>query len=67
MQSLHRQGARLALVGAVAGTLALGALAGPALAAGDDGSSAPQMRKAPGERPAAVDGDHGGTASIIAI
>ena len=41
---------RLALVCAVAGALASGALAGPAMAAGDEDSSAPECRKAGGDQ-----------------
>jgi|tagenome__1003787_1003787.scaffolds.fasta_scaffold20291532_2 hypothetical protein len=47
---LRTHGVRRALVTAIAGALAAGALAGPAMAAGDDGSSAPDCRKA-GEKP----------------
>jgi hypothetical protein len=41
---------RLALAIAIAGTLAGGALAGPAMAASDADSPAPTVRKAPGDQ-----------------
>ena len=47
---LRIPGVRRALVTAVAGALAAGALAGPAMAATDDGSDAVHCRKA-GEKP----------------
>jgi len=47
---LRSHGVRRALVTAITGALAAGALAGPAMAASDDGSSAPECRKA-GEKP----------------
>ena len=46
----RRRPARLALAGAIAGTLATGALAGPAMAASDDGSASPNCRKAGGDQ-----------------
>jgi hypothetical protein len=46
----RRRPARLALAGAIAGTLAAGALAGPAMAASDDGSASPNCRKAGGQQ-----------------
>jgi hypothetical protein len=47
---LRAHGVRRALVTAIAGALAAGALAGPAMAASDDGSGGPECRKA-GETP----------------
>jgi hypothetical protein len=47
---LHIPAARRVLGAALAGALAVGALAGPAMAAGDDGFNAPECRKA-GEKP----------------
>ena len=46
----RRRPARLALAGAIAGTIAVGALAGPAMAATDDGSPSPNCRKAGGQQ-----------------
>ena len=77
--SMHSRRSRLALAGGIAATLALGTLAGPAMASGDDASSSLHMRKSGGDstqylsmrkaggtKPdAAADG--GATASIIAI
>ena len=47
---LRSHGVRRALVTAITGALAAGALAGPAMAASDDGSGAPECRKA-GDKP----------------
>jgi len=47
---VRTRGVHRALGVAIAGVLATGALAGPAIAAGDDGSAAAQCRKA-GEKP----------------
>ena len=59
---------RLALALAVAGTLAVGALAGPAMAASDAESSAPTVRKAGGELENLTMRKAGGdTESIIAV
>jgi hypothetical protein len=45
---------RRALVCAIASALTAGALAGPAMAAGDAGSDAPDARQAGGEQPESI-------------
>ena len=69
ISSRRNHGARLALTGAVAGALVLGALAGPAMAADDGGSPSGQMRKAGGTPPELVSMRKAGgeVVSIIAI
>jgi hypothetical protein len=47
---MHTHQFRRALVCAIAGTLAAGALAGPAMAANDAGLRAPEARKAGGDQ-----------------
>ena len=64
-----RSGGRLALVGVIGGTLALGALAGSASAATGDGSDL-TVRKAGGEKSMYVTvdpGGGGGESSIIGV